>query len=141
MHGLEMQCFAMKFRALTVPLKFPCENGSVAFVVAKRLALGRLMFLAKMGARRFIPLQRIDAHQLGEFEEIRDSPSALQRLVIISFVSRHPHVAPKLFAQFRNSSERFAQSFLVAGHPAFVPKEQAEFAMERIERAPSVDLQ
>jgi len=141
MHGLEMQWFAMKFRVLTIPLKLPRDHDGVVLVVAERLALGRLMFLPKMRSGGLVALQRIDSHQLGEFEEIGDSPRAFQRLVIIFFVSRHANVVPKLCAQFWNSSERFAQSFFIPRHAAFIPEEQAKFAMKRIERTPSVDLQ
>src|SRR5690242_7776580 len=98
MHALEIQWFAMKFRALAILLKLPTEHRSVVFVVAERLSLGRLMFLAKMRSGGFVAFKRIDAHQLGEFEEICDSPCAFQRLVIIHFVARHPYVPPKLFA-------------------------------------------
>ena len=78
MHGLEMQLFAMQFRRLTVALKFPREHRCMALVVSERFAIGRLMFLAEMRAGRFVALQRVNAHQLGEFEEIRDAPGAFQ---------------------------------------------------------------
>src|SRR5882724_495943 len=78
MHGLEMQLFAMQFRRLTVTLKFPRKHSCMALVVSERFAIGRLMLLAEMRAGRFVTLQRVNAHQLGEFEKIRDAPGALQ---------------------------------------------------------------
>ena len=47
-------------------------------VVPQRLAVGGLMLLAEMRTGRFVTLQRVNAHQFGEFEEIRDAPGALQ---------------------------------------------------------------
>src|SRR5215475_11457624 len=107
-HGLEMQLFAMQFRRVTVALKLPRKHRGVILIVAARLAFGSLMFLAEMRTSRFIPLERVNAHQLGEFEEIGDAPGALQGLVVISLVSRHPHVAPKFCAQFGDLAECFA---------------------------------
>ena len=98
MHGLEMQLFAMQFRRLSVALKFPRKHHGMVFVVAECFAVGRLMFLAEMCSGRFIALQRVNAHQLREFEEIRDAPGALERLVVIFFVSRHSHVVPEFVA-------------------------------------------
>ena len=78
MHRFKMQLFAMQFRRLTVTLKFPREHRCMAFVVSECFAIGRLMFLAEVCSGRFVTLQRVNAHQLGEFEEIRDAPGALQ---------------------------------------------------------------
>ena len=78
MHGFEMQLFAMQLRRLTVTLKFPRKHSCMALVVSERFTIGRLMFLTEMRSSRFVPLQRVNAHQLGEFEEIRDAPGALQ---------------------------------------------------------------
>ena len=50
MHCFEMQLLAMQFRRLTFALKFPGEHSCMALVIAKRFAIRRLMFLAKMGA-------------------------------------------------------------------------------------------
>ena len=98
----------MQFRRLTVALEFPCKHGGMILIVAARLAFSSLMFLAEMRTSRFIPLERVNAHQLGEFKEIRDAPGALQGLVVISLGSWHPHVAPKFCAQFGDLAECFA---------------------------------
>src|SRR6267378_1645130 len=78
MHRFEMQLFAIQFRRLTVALKFPRKHSCMALVVSERFAVGRLMFLAEMRTGRFVALQRVNAHQFGEFEEIRDAPGAFQ---------------------------------------------------------------
>ena len=78
MHGLEMQLFAMQFRRLTIALKFPRKHSCMAFVVSERFTIGRLMLLAEMRSGRFVTLQRVNAHQFSEFEEVRDAPGAFQ---------------------------------------------------------------
>ena len=78
MNRFEMQLFAMQFRRLSVSLKFPSKHSCMALVVSERFAIRRLMLLAEMRAGRFVTLQRVNAHQLGEFEEIRDAPGTLQ---------------------------------------------------------------
>jgi hypothetical protein len=78
MHRFEMQLFAMQFRRLIVTLKLPRKHGSMALVISARFAIGRLVLLAKMCSGRFVALERVNAHQLGEFEEIRDAPRAFQ---------------------------------------------------------------
>ena len=120
----------MQFGRPTFALKFPCEDGGVVLIVAERLALGCLMLIAKMCTGRFVALQRVNAHQLGEFKKIRDTPGSFQRLVVIFFVAGNPHVAPEFVAQFRDFSQRFAQPVFVARHSAFIPQKETEFAME-----------
>ena len=83
MHGIEAQRLAMQFRQLRIASEFPREHCCVTFVVAERLAIGCLMFLAKMRAGRFVTLKRVSAHQLGEFKEIGDAAGAFQGLVKI----------------------------------------------------------
>ena len=60
-----------------MPFAMLCGRGDPDLVAAC-FALGRLMFLAKMRAGRFVALQRVNAHQLGELEKIRDAPGAFQ---------------------------------------------------------------
>src|SRR5215475_5590846 len=122
----------MQFRRLTFAFKVPREHSCMALVVAKRFAIWRLMFLPEMRTGRFVTLQCVNAHQFGEFEEICNAPGAFQCLVVILLVSRHAHVAPEFGAQFWDFSDCFAQSLFVTRHPAFVPEEKPELAMERI---------
>src|SRR6266550_9599460 len=94
-----------------------------------------------MRAARFVALECVHAHQLGEFEEIGNASSALQGLVKIFVASRDAYVAPELLSQFGDFLERLTQSFFVARHPAFVPEKETKLAMERIERTCPVDLE
>src|SRR5215472_1892156 len=127
-----MQLFAMQFWRLTAALKFPREYRRMVLVVAECFTIRRLIFLAEMCAGGFVTLQGVNAHQLGEFEEIRHTPGAFQCLVVIFFVSRYTHVAPEFCTQFGNLSERFEQSLFVTRHSAFVPQKKPKFTMERI---------
>src|SRR5438552_4064291 len=99
------------------------------------------MFLAKMRASRFVALERVATHQLSKFEKIGDPPGAFQGLIKISVAAYDAHFSPELFSQFGNFFERFAQSFLVARHSAFIPEKKAEFSVKRIERTGSIDFQ
>src|SRR6266480_5198278 len=141
MYRLEMQRFAMEFRRLPIALKFPRKHSGMVFVVAECLAIGGLMFLAEMPASRFVALERVRTHQLSKFEKIGDAPGAFKGLVKIFVAAQDAHLAPELFSQFGNFFERFAQSFFVARHSAFVPEKQTELSVERIERTRSIDFQ
>jgi hypothetical protein len=141
MHRLEMQRFAMEFRQLPIALKFPSKHCGMVFVVAECLAIGGLMFLAEMPASRFVALERVHAHQLSEFEKIGDTPGSFQGLIKVFVAAQDAHIAPELFSQFWNLLERFAQSFLVARHSAFIPEKKAELSVEGIERSRAIDLQ
>src|SRR6476660_5673421 len=98
----------MQFWRLAIALEFPCENCCVVFVVAKRFAIGGLMFFAKMRAGRFVALKRVHTHQLGEFEEIGNATGAFQGLVKIFVATEDAHIAPELFSQLWNFFSVFA---------------------------------
>src|SRR6266404_9502652 len=140
-HRLEMERLAMQFRRLSIALEFPREHCCVIFVVAERFAIGCLVLLAKMRSGRFVTLERVHAHQLGEFQEIGNASGAFQGLVKIFVCARDAHIAPELFSQFGDFLQRLAQTFLLARHSAFVPEKKAEFSVEGIERAGAIDLQ
>src|SRR5260370_5532846 len=98
MHGVEMKGFGMQFRRLTVALKFPSKDRGVIFIITQCFPLRGLMFFAKMGAARFVPRERVGAHQLGKLEKISHPSSALERLIKILIVPRDGHFAPKCFS-------------------------------------------
>ena len=143
MNGFKMKRFAMQFRGCELPitLKFPREHRGVFFVVAQRFPLRGLMFFAKMCPARFVPRERVGAHQLGKLEKIGHPSGALERLIKIFAAPRDAHLAPECLSQFRDFFERFAQAFGVAGHSTFVPKKKAKFAMDGIERMFSIDIE
>src|ERR1035441_9870237 len=93
------------------------------------------MFLAEMSTARFVAFEGVEAHQLGELEEIGDASGALQRLIEVCAVARDAHVVPKFFAEFGDFAERFAEAVCVPSHSTFVPKKRSELAVDGIERA------
>jgi len=98
----------MQFWPLAVALEFPRKHCCMIFIVAQRLAIGRLMFLSEMRAGGFIALQRVHAHQLSEFQKISDASRAFQSLIVVLLASEHADTVPEFFSQFRNFLERFA---------------------------------
>src|SRR5438477_4272176 len=131
----------MQFWRLAIASEFPREHCCMTFVVAERLAVGRLMLLAKMPTSRFVALERVPAHQLGEFEEIGNAPGAFEGLVKIFVTAQDAHILPEFFSQLRNFLQRFAQTLFVARHSAFLPEEKAEFSVERIKRPGAIHIQ
>ena len=88
-----------------------------------------------MPAAGFIAIQRIQAHQLAELQEVGNASGIFQRLVEFFAAAEHVDVLPEFFAQFRNARERPFQSGFVARHSAFVPDQLSQFAMERSDRS------
>src|SRR6266550_6519727 len=131
----------MQYGWLSIALKFPRKHSGVIFVVAQRFAFRCLMFLAKMCAGRFVALECVDAHQLGEFHEIGNASSTFQGLIEIIAFAGHACLVPELFSQFRDFFKRLAQSLFVTQHSAFVPENQTQFAMERVNGTSAVDVE
>ena len=107
-------------------------------VVALRLAVGRLVLVAEVAAARFVARERVAAHQLAELEEVGDAPGPLERLVELA--RRRPgtiDVAPELLAQLGDLRQRVAQPARRARHPAAVPQQLAQLAMERVRGLPA----
>ena len=63
------------------PGVFPRGHVTEIFVVAQSFSVGRLMLFPKMPAARFVAIQRVDAHQLGQFKEIRHAAGLFERLI------------------------------------------------------------
>src|SRR5690242_19868152 len=116
---------------LSVSLKFPGEYSGEVFVITLGFALGSLVFFPKMSAARFVALKRVDAHELGEFEKIRNPPGAFKRLIVAFTFAGNSNALPKFRAQFRNLLKRFSEAIRISRHPAFVPKQQAQLPMKR----------
>src|SRR5215467_5579131 len=100
MHRLEMERFAVERRAkdVSVSLKFPRKHGSEIFVIALGLAIGSLVFFPEMSAARFVALERINTHELGELEKISDAPRAFERLIVGFAFAGNTNAFPKLLA-------------------------------------------
>src|SRR5437867_6943306 len=141
MHGFKIERLAMQYRQSSIALKLPGKHRGVIFIVAQCFAFRGLMFFAKMRAGRFVALQCVDTHQLGEFQEICNTSGTFQGLIEIIAVTRHSYLAPELFAKFGDFFECLAQSLFVPRHSAFLPEKQAKLPMERIDRTSAVDVE
>jgi hypothetical protein len=62
----------------TVALVLPGRDVREVFVVALRLALLRLVFLAEVTAAGLLAVERVAAHQLAELEEVGHAAGLLE---------------------------------------------------------------
>src|SRR2546428_389598 len=83
MHGGELERLPVQHRRNPNARELPGGDVTEAGVVTLRLTLGRLILLAEVTAARFLAMQGVVAHQLGQLEEVRDAARVLERLVEI----------------------------------------------------------
>src|SRR5579883_195272 len=114
-------------------------NPAAATSAKSIFAIRRLILFAEVAAAGFVPLERIQAHQLAQLEEIRHPPGLLERLVQFLARAEHAHFAPELLAQLGNPAQGVFQALRGAAHSAVVPHKLAQLAVERIDRARSLD--
>src|SRR5207253_8317547 len=69
----EVEALFIQDRTFALAGIFPCPDVRIVQVVAQSFAVRRLELLAEMPAARFIAMQRVKAHQLGEFEKVRNA--------------------------------------------------------------------
>ncbi len=111
----------------------PRSHITEVVVVALRLAVRRLVLLAKVPAARFVALQGVDAQQLAQFEKIRDAPCPLEALIQIVARACDIQVLPELLAEGSDFADGILQACGVARHAAVVPHDLAQFAMEGVD--------
>ena len=78
-------------------------------------------------------LERVDAHQLAQLEEVGHAASSLERLVELLVHARHLDVAPELGLQLANQADGLLQALFGALHAAVLPHDVAEFFVERVD--------
>ncbi len=132
MDVLECQGFPIQFGTILGSHVLPRGDKTEVLVVASRLAVRGLIFLSEMRSAGFIPFPCVQAHELGQFKEIRYPARFFERLVDFFRRSRHPHIPPILFAQFADLSDGVFQAGGGARHAAIVPNQFAQFPMKRI---------
>src|SRR5262249_49322808 len=120
-HALEVQRLEVPCRRPSLAAMLPDGDVAEVGVVAARLALLRLELLAEVPAARFAPLQRVEADELREVDEVRDAAGMLQRLIEVLVRAGDGDAGPELLAQPRNPLERGAQPGVVASHAAVLP--------------------
>src|SRR5712691_872966 len=118
--------------------ELPRRDIAELLVIAQRLAVGRLMFHPKVAAARFLAMQRIDAHQFGQLEEIGDASCFFQGLIHLFAAAENTHVAPVQLAQATDFVPRFLQTIGAARPAAVLPHDISELAMERVDGARSL---
>lgn len=84
-------------------------------------------------------MERVEAHELGEFQVVDDPVRLLQGLVELPAGARDLDPAPELLADLRDAGERGLEARFGPGHPAVLPHEFAEFAVEGVGGAVAVD--
>src|SRR2546430_620342 len=116
---------------LSLPGPFPGAGVAEVRVVASGLALRGLALDAEVAAAGLTPVERIEAHQLRELEEVRDAAGLLERLVQLLTGPEHAHVPVELLAQLRDLRERPPETGVGPGHAAVVPPEPAHRVVRR----------
>ena len=112
MNVFEGERLLVQDRRLVRPGIFPGRDVAVLVVVAQRFAVRSLKLLAEMSAAGFVALQRIQAHQLAEFQEVRHASGIFQRLIEFFAAAQDVDVLPEFFAQFRNALRALASGRL-----------------------------
>src|SRR4029077_16203139 len=126
-------------RRLAHPFPLPRRDEGEMLVVAQRLAVGGLVLLAEVAAARLVAVQGVEAHQLGELEEVCHPAGPLQLLVELLGAADDPQVAPELLAQRRDELQGLLQALRVAGDAAVLPDDPAELAVEGVRAPLAVD--
>ena len=121
--------------------EFPRGDVAVSLVVAKRLAVGRLEFLAEMPAAGFVALERIQRQQLAELHVIGDPACVVEHGIEVVLLARDRYVLPELVAQRANLPQRFLQPGRVSGHADVVPHDAAELPVELADGSLAFDPQ
>ena len=87
--------------ANVAPLRraLPRRGEGPALVVALGLSVGPLMLDAEVSAARLLPIERVDAHELGHVDIVDEAPRALELLVETVGPTDDTKVGADLFAE------------------------------------------
>src|SRR3989449_11522712 len=99
MHGGELERLPVEHRRDPDARELPGGDVAEARVVTLRLTLRRLELLPEVAAARFLPMQSVVAHELGQLEEVRDAACVLERMGEILARAANVYVAPALPTQ------------------------------------------
>src|SRR3954452_6502420 len=128
-------------RAPALARELPGRHVGELVVVAQRLAVGGLRLRAEVATTGFASVQRIDAHELAQLQEVGDPPGPLEGLVEALPRAQHPDVRPELAAQLTDPRDRLAQALLGPLHAAVVPHDVAELLVEGVDRPAALHRQ
>src|SRR4051794_19285118 len=138
---LVLEGFAVQDRRFALRRPLPGRDVGEVLVVAERLALGGLALGAEVTAAALATVQGVDAHELGEFDEVGDPAGVLEGLVERVPLAGHLEVGPELPADLGDPVERLAEALLRALHAAHVPHQLAELPVEGRRGAAAVDAE
>src|SRR4051794_22273733 len=102
---LVLEGFAVQDRRFALPRPLPGRDVGEVLVVAERLALGSLALGAEVTAAALATVQGVDAHQLGELDEVGDPAGVLEGLVERVPLAGHLEVGPELPADLGDPVE------------------------------------
>src|SRR5262245_45207001 len=98
MHFLKLEWLGMEHGRSSNTLELPGRHVAEVRVVAQRLALGRLAFLAEMTAARLLAVQRIECHEFREFQIVGYAAGVFQTLVEIVLRPWNRHGVPEFLS-------------------------------------------
>ena len=106
----------------------PLPGGDVGevLVVALGLALLGLVLGPEVAAAGLLAVEGVEAHQLGQLEEVVDPAGLLEGLVELVAAAGDPEVLAELLVQGGDLRQRLLQALLGALHAAVVPHDPAE---------------
>lgn len=139
MDVLECERFFVENRQVVDSLKFPCANVGVLVIVAEGFAVIRLVLDAEVAAAGFVAVEGIIAHELGELEEVGHAVGFFEFSVDAIGSAGDTDVFPEFLADLRDAFDCLEEGFLRASHTAVFPEEEAEFAVEGVNRAVALD--
>src|SRR6476659_477336 len=111
----------MQDRRAVLPAPLPGGDVGELVVVTQRLAVLGLGLGAEVAAAGLAAVQRVDAHQLSELEEVGDAAGLLEALVERVGRAEHLDVAPELVTQATDEVDGLAEAFLGPLHAAVLP--------------------
>jgi hypothetical protein len=95
----------------------------------------------EVAATGFVAVQRVDAHQLGEVDEIRDAARFFEFLVELCRAAGNQEVVVELLADFPNAVDRIGEFVSAPVDAALLVEQVAELAMEVIGGPAAADVE
>ena len=120
---------------------FPGRDMTEVVVIPQGFVLFGLKAFVEMAAAGFPPCQRIDDHELSEFQKIGHASGPFEALVQIPVDSGDLDIFPEFAAKGLDEGSGFGQARIVSGHAAVFPQDAPQFPVKIIHRAFAVNGQ